>query len=81
MRAYAFVDDEQATTTLQGPVHWRTSHPKLPTSNVSFGSRAFTTDTIARRRRSWFASFPPFSSNDWLAVLREGPLVPLEKIP
>ena len=26
----------------------------------------------ARRCQSWFASFPPFSRNDWLAVLREG---------
>jgi hypothetical protein len=43
-----------------------------------------TTDTVrrdvARRRRLWFASFPPFSRNGWLTVLREGLLAPLEMI-
>jgi hypothetical protein len=36
---------------------------------------------ISHRRRSRFASFPPFSRNGWFTVLREGLLVPLEKIP
>ena len=63
MRVYVFVDDsngEQDTTNR----HWRTSRPRLP--NALCGLGIFTTDTVqrgvGRHRRSWFASFPLFSS-------------------
>jgi hypothetical protein len=51
--------------------------PNLPSASFEF--RAFR-HGVAPRRRSWFASFPLFPLNDWPAVLREGLLVPLEKI-
>jgi hypothetical protein len=78
MRAYVLVDDsddEQATAP----------HDTGTGELRTLGFRAAMTDTarrgISHRRRSRFASFPPFSRNGWFTVLREGLLVPLEKIP
>ena len=61
------------------------SHPQLSLTH-HLGPVQFTTVTVrrgvlTRHRRSWFASFPPFSHNDQLTVLREGLFFPLEKIP